>query len=303
MSDPRSVRRAAVVMALLVLVWGYAWVLAKMALAYCGPLDLATLRAAIGAVALAPALLWMSKRILPEHPLEALGVGVIQTALFLLLNNWALAQGDAGKTSVLVFTMPFWVLLFAWPMLGERMRGVEWVAVALAGTGLVLILEPFGARTAVLAKVLAVLAGVCWALGVVISKRLQNRHPVDLFNFTFWQMVLGLLPMIVVAAATPSRPIEWTPEFVVLSLLLGIVATAGGWMAWFYVLDRLPAGTTSMASLGIPVVALLGGAIQLGERPTAAEWAGMGLIAIALALVSWDTIRRHKRVDALMGQE
>jgi drug/metabolite transporter (DMT)-like permease len=69
------------------------------------------------------------------------------------------------------------------------------------------------------------------------------------------------------------------------------------------VLDRLPAGTTSMASLGIPVVALLGGAIQLGERPTAAEWAGMGLIAIALALVSWDTIRRHKRVDALMGQE
>jgi drug/metabolite transporter (DMT)-like permease len=303
MSDPRSVRRAAVVMALLVLVWGYAWVLAKMALAYCGPLDLATLRAAIGAVALAPALLWMSKRILPEHPLEALGVGVIQTALFLLLNNWALAQGDAGKTSVLVFTMPFWVLLFAWPMLGERMRGVEWVAVALAGTGLVLILEPFGARTAVLAKVLAVLAGVCWALGVVISKRLQNRHPVDLFNFTFWQMVLGLLPMIVVAAATHSRPIEWTSEFVVLSLLLGIVATAGGWMAWFYVLDRLPAGTTSMASLGIPVVALLGGAVQLGERPTAAEWAGMGLIAIALALVSWDTIRRHKRVDALMGQE
>jgi drug/metabolite transporter (DMT)-like permease len=303
MSDPRSVRRAAVVMALLVLVWGYAWVLAKMALAYCGPLDLATLRAAIGAVALAPALLWMSKRILPEYPLEALGVGVIQTALFLLLNNWALAQGDAGKTSVLVFTMPFWVLLFAWPMLGERMRGVDWVAVALAGTGLVFILEPFGARTAVLAKVLAVLAGVCWALGVVISKRLQNRHPVDLFNFTFWQMVLGLLPMIVVAAATHSRPIEWTPEFVVLSLLLGIVATAGGWMAWFYVLDRLPAGTTSMASLGIPVVALLGGAIQLGERPTAAEWAGMGLIAIALALVSWDTIRRHKRVDALMGQE
>jgi drug/metabolite transporter (DMT)-like permease len=303
MSDPRSVRRAAVVMALLVLVWGYAWVLAKMALAYCGPLDLATLRAAIGAVALAPALLWMSKRILPEYPLEALGVGVIQTALFLLLNNWALAQGDAGKTSVLVFTMPFWVLLFAWPMLGERMRGVDWVAVAMAGTGLVFILEPFGARTAVLAKVLAVLAGVCWALGVVISKRLQNRHPVDLFNFTFWQMVLGLLPMIVVAAATHSRPIEWTSEFVVLSLLLGIVATAGGWMAWFYVLDRLPAGTTSMASLGIPVVALLGGAIQLGERPTAAEWAGMGLIAIALALVSWDTIRRHKRVDALMGQE
>jgi len=57
------------------------------------------------------------------------------------------------------------------------------------------------------------------------------------------------------------------------------------------------------ASLGIPVVALLGGAIQLGERPTAAEWIGIALIAVALALVSWDTIRRHQPVEPLMGQE
>jgi drug/metabolite transporter (DMT)-like permease len=116
-------------------------------------------------------------------------------------------------------------------------------------------------------------------------------------------MVLGLAPMAAVAAATHTRPIDWTPEFIVLSLLLGVGATAGGWMAWFYVLNRLPAGTTSMSSLAIPVVALLGSAIQLGERPSASEWAGMGLIAVALALVSWDTIRRHKPVEALMGQE
>jgi drug/metabolite transporter (DMT)-like permease len=274
-----------------------------MALRYCGPLDFATLRTAVGVCVLFPALVRLSKRILPDHPWEALGVGVIQTALFLLLNNWALAQGDAGKTSVLVFTMPFWVLLLAWPLLGERIRGIGWAAVALALAGLVLILEPGGARSGVLAKVLAVLAGVCWALGVVISKRLQNRHPVDLYNFTFWQMVLGLVPMVIVASLTHTQPIAWTAEFITVTVLLGVIATAGGWMAWFYVLDRLPAGTTSMASLGIPVVALLGGALQLGERPSAAEWSGMGLIAVALALVSWDTIRRHKPAEPLMGQE
>jgi drug/metabolite transporter (DMT)-like permease len=38
-----------------------------------------------------------------------------------------------------------------------------------------------------------------------------------------------------------------------------------------------------MSSLGIPVVALLSSALQLGERPTSAEWIGMGLIALALA--------------------
>jgi drug/metabolite transporter (DMT)-like permease len=199
--------------------------------------------------------------------------------------------------------MPFWVLLFAWPLLGERIRPVGWAAVVLAAAGLAFILGPSAAHTALLAKLLAILAGVCWALGVVIAKRLQNRHPVDLFNFTFWQMVLGLIPMVIVAAATHTRPIEWTAQFVAVLLVLGVLATAIGWMAWFYVLERLPAGTTSMASLGIPVVALLGGAIQLGERPTATEWTGIALIAVALALVSWDTIRRHQPVQPLMGQE
>jgi len=302
-NDARSVRRAGIVMVVLVLVWGYAWVLAKLALAYCGPLELATLRTAVGTVCLFPTLLFMSKRVLPEHPWEALGVGVVQTGLFLLLNNWALSQGEAGKTSILVFTMPFWVLLFAWPALGERIRGIGWAAVALAAAGLVLILEPWGLRAALLAKLAAVLAGACWALGVVISKRLHNRHPVDMYNFTFWQMALGLVPMAIVAVSAHSQPIRWTVEFIAILLTLGLIATALGWMAWFYVLKRLPAGTASMSSLGIPVVALLGSALQLGERPTPTEWSGMALVALALALVSWDTIRRHRPDEPLMGQE
>ncbi len=303
MTDPRAVLRAGLVMVALVLVWGYAWIVAKMALAYCGPLDLAALRTAIGAVTLFPALFVMRGPIWPEHPWEALAVGVFQTALFLLLNNWALAQGEPGKISVLVFTMPFWVLLFAWPLLGERIQGVGWLAVGLAAFGLILLLEPWGLRATLLGKLLAVLAGVCWALGVVVSKRLHNRHPVDVFNFTFWQMALGLIPMAAVAFATHSRPIQWTPQFVLLVLSLGIIATAGGWGAWFYVLRRLPAGTTSMASLGIPVVALIASTIQLGERPTPLEKSGMALLGIALALTSWDTIRRRRPVEPLMGQE
>jgi len=303
MTESQAVRRAAFVLVGLVLVWGYAWIVAKMALEFCGPLDLAALRTVVGAVILFPALFWMRGPIWPEHPWEALAVGVVQTALFLLLNNWALAQSEPGKTSVLVFTMPFWVLLFAWPLLGERIQGIGWLTVGLAALGLVLILEPWAMRTGLSGKLAAILAGVCWALGVVLSKRLHNRHPVDVFNFTFWQMALGLIPMALVASATHTRPVQWTPEFILLLLTLGVVATAGGWGAWFYVLRRLPAGTTSMASLGVPLVALVASAIQLGERPRRFELYGMVCIGIALALVSWDTIRRRRPVEPLMGQE
>lgn len=303
MRHPGGTRAASIVMVLLVLLWGYAWILAKMALAYCGPLHLATIRTAIGTAALVPALLWLRKPLAPQHIWSALGVGVVQTALFLLLNNWSLSLGEPGKTSVLVFTMPFWVLLLAWPLLGERIAPAGWIAVGFAAVGLGLILEPWTRRSALLPMLLAVAAGVCWALGVVISKRLKNRQPVDVFNFTFWQMALGLLPMTAVAALAPQRPIDWTPEFIAIVLLLGVVATAGGWGAWFYVLQRLPAGTTSMSSLGVPVVALLASAIQMGERHSAPEWAGMALIAAALALMSWDTIRSRREVAPMMGQE
>jgi drug/metabolite transporter (DMT)-like permease len=102
MSEAREVRAAAIVMVALVLVWGYSWVLSKLALQYCGPFEFASLRTAVGAGFLFPALLWQRKPLWPDHPEEAFFVGVVQTALFLLLNSWALSQGEPGKTSVLL---------------------------------------------------------------------------------------------------------------------------------------------------------------------------------------------------------
>jgi drug/metabolite transporter (DMT)-like permease len=74
-------------------------------------------------------------------------------------------------------------------------------------------------------------------------------------------------------------------------------------VVWRYGLHRLPAGTTSMSSLGVSVVALVSSAIQLGERPHAGGLAGTRLIATALAIVSWDTVRQHHEVDPQMGQQ
>jgi drug/metabolite transporter (DMT)-like permease len=72
---------------------------------------------------------------------------------------------------------------------------------------------------------------------------------------------------------------------------------------WLYVLHRLPAGTASLSSLGVPVVAAISSWLQLGERPAPAELAGMLLIGIALALISWLTIRRQEKTEPMMAQE
>jgi drug/metabolite transporter (DMT)-like permease len=95
----------------------------------------------------------------------------------------------------------------------------------------------------------------------------------------------------------------WSNTFIVVTLFNGILATGIGWLAWLYVLHRLPAGTTSLSSLGIPVIAILSSWIQLGEQPGRSELLGMLFIGLALALLSYLSIRRHEEAEPMTGQE
>jgi drug/metabolite transporter (DMT)-like permease len=303
MSGARETRRAVIVMVLLVILWGYAWITSKIGLEYASPMDVVGLRLELGILTLFIGLIWTGRPLKPQHWPALMMIGLIQTGAFLLLNTWALSEGGPGKTSVLVFTMPFWVLVFAWPMLNERIQGLQWLAVALAIAGLLFVLEPWQMHTSLFSKTLAVIAGMCWAIGVVYAKRLHNRAKVEPLAFTFWQMIIGLVPVIICQTMFERPPIIWSNTFVAVTMFNGVMATGIGWLAWLYVLHRLPAGTTSLASLGIPVIAIFSSWIQLGEQPGRSELLGMLLIGVALALLSYLSIRRHEEPEPMTGQE
>lgn len=303
MSNARETCRAVIVMVLLVILWGYSWITSKIGLNYASPMDVVALRLELGILTLFIGLLWTGRPLKPQHWQALLMIGLIQTGAFLLLNTWALSEGGPGKTSVLVFTMPFWVLVFAWPMLHERIQGLQWVSVVLAIVGLLSVLEPWRMHTSLFSKTLAVVAGMCWAIGVVYAKRLHNRAKVEPLSFTFWQMIVGLIPVLICQALFDRPPIVWSNTFVVVTMFNGVMATGIGWLAWLYVLHRLPAGTTSLSSLGIPVIAIFSSWIQLGEQPGRSELLGMLLIGVALALLSYLSIRRHEEPEPMTGQE
>jgi drug/metabolite transporter (DMT)-like permease len=303
MSTARETRRAVIVMVLLVILWGYAWITSKIGLNYASPMDVVALRLELGILTLFIGLLWTGRPLKPQHWQALLMIGLIQTGAFLLLNTWALSEGGPGKTSVLVFTMPFWVLVFAWPLLHERIQGLQWISVVLAIVGLIFVLEPWQMHTSLFSKTLAVMAGMCWAIGVVHAKRLHHRAKVEPLSFTFWQMIVGLIPVLICQTLFDHPPIIWSNTFIVVTLFNGVMATGIGWLAWLYVLHRLPAGTTSLSSLGIPVIAIFSSWIQLGERPGRSELLGMLLIGVALALLSYLSIRRHEEPEPMTGQE
>ncbi|HEX3061087.1 MAG TPA: DMT family transporter, partial [Usitatibacter sp.] len=140
MSGKGSTPVAALV--LLIVIWGYSWIAMKIALRYANAFDFAALRVAIGAAFLFTLVAARKSRITLPSYRTAIVLGLLQVGLFVALSQLALTVAEPGRTSVLVFTMPFWMIVFAHFILHERMRGAQWVAVALAFAGLTLIVAP-----------------------------------------------------------------------------------------------------------------------------------------------------------------
>jgi len=273
-----------VAMAAMVLIWGYSWVVMKIGLRHARPLDFAVLRVGIGCVLLfAIVAARRGRLVLPRYRM-AVVLGLLQVTLFVALTQFALYFAGPGRTSVLVFTMPFWMIVFAHFLLRERMRGPQWLAVALGFAGLVLIIEPWK-LTNLAGSLLSVAGGAVWAIAAVLSKRWPTAH-IDPLVFTAWQLLFGFAGLFVLAALNPPHPIEWDAEFWAALLFSSALATAAGWWLWTYVLAHMPAGIAGLNSLGIPVIAVLSSALQLGERPPALELAGMVVIGVALALLA-----------------
>ncbi len=118
---PRSDAYAA--LAVLALVWGYTWVVIKVATHDASALVVAAARPALGAVCLFAVLLLMRRSLRPTPLRDTLVLGLLQTTGFTLLQTLAVSLAGAGKVAVLAYTMPFWVALLAWPFLGERIEG------------------------------------------------------------------------------------------------------------------------------------------------------------------------------------
>lgn len=294
----RSANGAYVAMAVLTLLWGNNWLAMKLALDHAHPV-LYNIHRILVAIAVLFAVLWWQRRPLrPESWRAVMVTGFFQTTINFGATTMALAGGGVGRTAVLVFTMPFWTILIAWPVLNERLRGAQWLAVGLALAGLTLIVEPWDWRGALAPKLWAVLSGFGWAAGTVAIKYFQRGKGFDMLNLMAWQMVVGLLPILLVSLLLPLPATDWSAAYALWLLVTGAVSTALGFVLWVGVLRWLPAGTASLCMLAIPVIALLSSMLVFAERLTVAEWSGIACVGAGLLIISlraWRSSRQGKR--------
>ncbi|MEO8536240.1 MAG: EamA family transporter [Betaproteobacteria bacterium] len=287
----RSRRAAYVALAGLTLVWGFNWIFMKAALMHAHPLSFNVQRTWLATGALFVVLIARGSRMLPHSWRAVLVTAFFQTTVNFGATMMAVAGGGAGRASVLVFTMPFWTLLIAWPVLHERASRAQLVAVALAFIGLVVVVAPWAWRGDLAPKAWAMLSGFGWAAGTVSVKYFQRDRDFDMLTFITWQMALGVLPLTLLPWVFGVPPTQWSVNQAVLLFIVGVVATAGGFVAWTEILRWLPAGTASLNMFVIPVIALLSSMAIFGERLARNEWVGIGFIGAGLGVIAALAIR------------
>jgi drug/metabolite transporter (DMT)-like permease len=282
-------------MALQSIFLGYNWVVMKQGLHHADPWPFTALRCGLGAVALFIVLAILRRPLRPRQVGLTILLGLLQTTGMIGLLMWALQSGAAGRVSALVYTMPFWTMILSWAILGERITGLRWLAVAFSLAGLVLVLDPAHLGGSLQSKLLALGSGLCWAGSAIVAKKIRSRGSTDFINLTAWQMLYGSIPIVLIAVFVHSRGIEWTGGFIGALAYNVIPATALAWALWLYVLQVLPTGVAGISTLATPVIGIGSAALVLNERVTGMEGAGMVCIIAALVVLAVQRLLMGRR--------
>jgi drug/metabolite transporter (DMT)-like permease len=188
--------------------------------------------------------------------------------------NWAVTVGDVVRAVLLFYLMPAWVVLLAWPLLGEKPGLGSLLRLVLALTGVVIVLKTPASPWPVpesLADWLALMGGFSFALTNILLRKLNHTPGASRMLAMFAggavlasaAAVLGV--KLGVVTSIPAPGLAWTS----LVLLISLAFLAGN-MALQYGAAHLRAGATSLIMLSEVVFAsvssVLLGAGELSTR-------------------------------------
>jgi drug/metabolite transporter (DMT)-like permease len=294
--DRRSRVLSWIALAVVYLAWGSTYLAIRVGVGHLPPLFLAGIRYVIAGALLYPIGRWAAAR--GRDPgagdakpgWKAWFAGAVIGILLLFAGNGGVTVAEttlpSGLAAVLVATVPLWMILFAWPVQGQRVTGRS-VAGLVAGLAGVAILVG-GAASGRMSGVLIVLgAAAAWGFGSVLAHRLPLPRQAMLAAAI--EMLAGGVVLLAVAAGTGEfARIHWASVPASSWFALAYLIIAGSilaFTAYGYALARLPLPTVSTYAYVNPVVAVLAGIVVLGERFTWREGLGAALVVASVVII------------------
>jgi O-acetylserine/cysteine efflux transporter len=276
-----------------VAVWGSNFTIAKLALHDLPPVFFAFLRFFL---VFFPAALFIPRPAVPWRLLAGYGVliGAVQFGfLFVALKH----DISPGLASLVVQSQAFFTIGLSMALSGERVRPFQWFALALAASGLLIIIVHGGADATPLGVILVLLAALGWAGGNQVS-RMSGQ--VNMLAYVVWSSIFALPPLLALALLVDGWPaiqaglrqagwVAWS------SLAYQSVANSMfGYAVWGWLLARYPAATVAPLSLLVPVFGFTVSALVLGEAFPLWKLAAFALVLGGLAFnLLWPRIARR----------
>ena len=288
-SDARSYREGLLLLAITSVGWGINWPAMKVLVGELPPLIARGSSGLVSALLVGALAMWQGQRFaLPRHSVTRLcAAAFFNVFAWIGFTTLSMKWLSVGQAALLVYTMPLWATLLAWPILGQRPSLWASAGLILCGEGLWLLLgqgtvQFSPGQAAGIGFALA--AAFLFALGAVTLRPIAEMGPLSIVA---WQLALGSLAMLVMGFAFET----WTTKALsTKGCLLWVYMTAVPmglcYLTWFSALRRLPPATASMATLLTPVIGVLSASLLLSEpisdREAIALLLTMGGVGLAL---------------------
>lgn len=275
--------------ALSIVLLGSNWPVMQIALRDTTPLWLASGRMAVACVlyvlllAARGGLAWPDRR---EWRL-ILALGVLQSAAMNGLVTVGIGLVGAGRSVILAYTTPIWVIPAAALLLRERPTRPQLLGLGVGGLGMLALFNPaafdWSSRSVLIGNVVVLAGAVAWSGAMLAARGHRWRlSPLQLMPF---QALLGSLLLMPAAAWLEGFPhASARPGFLACAAYASVGAT---FLAFWMVVEaarRLPAARMSLAQLATPVLGIAATALWVGERLPVSDFVGLGLILAGVAV-------------------
>jgi drug/metabolite transporter (DMT)-like permease len=268
--------------------WSSGFVAAKIGLSGAEPLTFLLLRFAVVTVLMA-GIAGFCRSPWPRTRAELVPVvvtGLLMQALYFGCSYLAFAAGvGAGALALIVGLQPLLTAVIAGPMLGERVRPVQWLGLVLGLLGVALVLESklsLGMGTA---------AGVVWSfasllaitLGTLYQKRFAGRF--DLWSGGAVQFAAATLVVAPIAALTETMRVAWSWPFTGALAYLVLMNSIVSITLLTIMIRRGEASRVTSLFFLVPPGAAFVAWLVLDERLSPVQLAGMAVATAGVALV------------------
>ncbi|VAW12623.1 hypothetical protein MNBD_ALPHA09-1880 [hydrothermal vent metagenome] len=278
-------------LAALVVAWGSAFAITKVALETITPIWTVSLRVLVAVLIFLP-IFYATGQSLPrnrEFWLWMVVVSLIGTLLPFFFIAWGTQYVDTGVVGVLIGAVPIFTMAMAhFTVPGERASPAKILGFAIGFTGLVVLVSQgstvdfSGGRLVFYGQIAIIAAAFCYAFQGICAKIMP---PATAWQKALAGSLIALVPAFAFSFASGTEGVSgasWTSLIAVVAL--GTLSTAIAGLIMFRLIASAGPSFTSLTSYLIPVYTLVLGAMIFSEKAGSYTLIGMVLILGGIAI-------------------